>query len=150
MEGSLRWHKKNLFRTQCTVVCLHECGLPLLPPSIPCLHYSSNSNSRLQHVSKKVCTHSPSMFMWAFLQWWACWEEGNKYIGPVNGDNNKIWLIKLKWTKGLEPAAGEFHRIFKGWLEVKNSNILMRSLPQETTSSPFSAVGAPNWTAISV
>lgn len=90
-------HKRNLFRTQCSVVCWHECDLLHLPPSIPCLHYSSNS--RLRYVSKKVCTHSPSMFLWAFfffLQWWACGEEGNKYIGPVNGNNNKIWLIKLK------------------------------------------------------
>lgn len=47
-----------------------------------------------------------------FYSEWNIEGQGNKYIGPVRG-NNKIQLIKLKETKGLQPAAGDSHQIFK-------------------------------------
>lgn len=75
-----------------------KCDPILLLPNIPCLHYSLIEGYSMY---QKVYTHSPSMFVLVFLQWWACGGEGNKYIGPVNGNDNKIWLIKLKQTKGL-------------------------------------------------
>lgn len=85
------FHKRNSFRTQCTVVWLNS-SCP--QASHACI---KSSNSRLQYVSKKVCTHSLSMFPWAFFYSDGRVERrGNKYIGPVNGNNNKIWLIKLK------------------------------------------------------
>lgn len=64
----------------------------------------------------------------AFLTAMVVWERGNKYTGPGKGNNNKIWLIKLKKSRGLQPAAGEFHQMCKGWLKVKQSEHFTEAL----------------------